>query len=139
MSTLDLSEDGVINSAERLQHMETIETSWRVDSHLGSITIGVSLALFLIASFWGYPDNLLGQWANSFEYSSRVGLVFAASLFVLFSMIFLPNSYVSRPHPIYWRFVMGLALLYMMFITFILFQPLDTARQAIAFIAPDLG
>ena len=120
-STFDMSDDGVIQTPEQKQHMDNVETTWRANSYVGSATIFISLTIFLVASFWGYPDNLLGRWTNTFEYSSRVGLMFAGALFLLFSMIFLPNSYVSRPHPIYWRFVMGLAVLYMMFMTFLLF------------------
>ena len=44
-----------------------------------------------------------------------------------------------RPHPAFWRVVLGVNLLYELALVFLLFQDLDTARQMMKYIDPNLG
>jgi len=44
-----------------------------------------------------------------------------------------------RPHPAVWRLVHGLAVVYLVAITFLLFQNRDDARQFMKHLHPDLG
>ncbi|XP_062111394.1 uncharacterized protein LOC133822933 [Humulus lupulus] len=57
---------------------------------------------------------------------------------MLFSDI---NSYriLIRPHPANWRLVHGMAVVYLVALTFLLFQKQDDARQFMKFLHPDLG
>ncbi|CAI0431839.1 unnamed protein product [Linum tenue] len=44
-----------------------------------------------------------------------------------------------RPHPALWRLVHGMAVIYLVALTFLLFQKRDDARQFMKFLHPDLG
>lgn len=44
-----------------------------------------------------------------------------------------------RPHPAFWRIVLGVNLLYELALVFLLFQDLSTARQMMTYIDPSLG
>ena len=44
----------------------------------------------------------------------------------------VPNGLFTRPHPIVWRVVTGAAILYLMLLTFLLFQTAHHARVCLA-------
>ncbi|KAJ8437203.1 hypothetical protein Cgig2_007553 [Carnegiea gigantea] len=44
-----------------------------------------------------------------------------------------------RPHPAIWRLVHGMAVIYLVALTFLLFQKRDDARQFMKYLHPDLG
>jgi phosphatidylserine synthase 2 len=44
-----------------------------------------------------------------------------------------------RPHPAFWRVVLGINLLYELALVFLLFQDLDTARGYMKLLDPSLG
>ena len=44
-----------------------------------------------------------------------------------------------RPHPAFWRIVLGVNLLYELSLVFLLFQDLSTARHMMTYIDPQLG
>lgn len=44
-----------------------------------------------------------------------------------------------RPHPAFWRIVLGINLLYELALVFLLFQDLGTAQQMMKYIDPNLG
>jgi len=46
---------------------------------------------------------------------------------------------IKRPHPIYWRLIMGLMVAYSTFMTFILLLPLDQARYVFKIFHPSYG
>jgi phosphatidylserine synthase 2 len=44
-----------------------------------------------------------------------------------------------RPHPAFWRIILGLNVLWQLSMVFLLFQDLDTARRMMTYIDPSLG
>lgn len=77
------------------------------------------------------------QAASSFKSKGAlIGTVFA---FTCFAMIHYPNTLMIRPHPIFWRAILGLFSLYAMFITFLFMLPRDEARKAFTFFDDSLG
>lgn len=44
-----------------------------------------------------------------------------------------------RPHPSFWRIVLGINLLYELALVFLLFQDIDSARELLKYIDPSLG
>ncbi|XP_039846701.1 CDP-diacylglycerol--serine O-phosphatidyltransferase 1-like isoform X2 [Panicum virgatum] len=48
-------------------------------------------------------------------------------------------SVLIRPHPAIWRLVHGMAVVYLVALTFLLFQTRDDARQFMKYLHPDLG
>lgn len=69
----------------------------------------------------------------------KFGLVGAIVSFLLFALLQFPDGLFRRPHPLFWRVVMGIGLAYMLLLVFLLFQTLDDARQLVALLDPSLG
>lgn len=64
------------------------------------------------------------------------GTVFA---FLCFAAIHYPNTIMVRPHPIFWRVLLGLFSLYAMFMTYLLLLPLDEVQDTMRYFDPELG
>ncbi|KAH0585836.1 Phosphatidylserine synthase 2 [Termitomyces sp. J132] len=69
----------------------------------------------------------------------RVGVYAAIGAFLTFSMIQFRDGPFIRPHPAFWRIVLGVNLLYELGLVFFLFQDLGTARAMMTYIDPKLG
>jgi hypothetical protein len=59
----------------------------------------------------------------------KSGIMAVAATFLAFSALQGPNSVMVRPHPVVWRLVYGLAILYLLSLVFLLFQGKDEARR----------
>jgi len=69
----------------------------------------------------------------------RVGVYAAIAAFLMFSMIQFRDGPFIRPHPAFWRVVLGINLLYELALVFLLFQDLKTARHMMTYIDSNLG
>ncbi|KAN0129473.1 phosphatidylserine synthase 2 [Lactarius tabidus] len=69
----------------------------------------------------------------------RVGAYAAVAGFLVFSMIQFRDGPFIRPHPAFWRVVLGLNLLYELALVFLLFQDLNSARAMMTYLDPNLG
>ncbi|CAG8697515.1 9066_t:CDS:2 [Cetraspora pellucida] len=67
-----------------------------------------------------------GTWAGIFS-------------FLLFAMLQFRDGPFIRPHPAFWRIVLGFGVLYQMFLVFLLFQNKRDARYIFSCIDPSLG
>jgi len=74
--------------------------------------------------------------------NAHYGTAVAASVgvFLAFCTTHLPDGGVMvRPHPAVWRFLLGVAILYLMLVVFLLFISLEDARKFFAMIDPSLA
>ncbi|KAF8510519.1 phosphatidyl serine synthase-domain-containing protein [Hysterangium stoloniferum] len=69
----------------------------------------------------------------------RIGVYAAVASFLLFSMVQFRDGPFIRPHPAFWRIVLGINLIYEMLLVFLLFQDLGSARGMMTVIDPNLG
>ncbi|THH10295.1 hypothetical protein EW146_g8420 [Bondarzewia mesenterica] len=69
----------------------------------------------------------------------RVGAYAAIACFLSFSMIQFRDGPFIRPHPAFWRIVLGVNLLYELALVFLLFQDLGSARTMMTYLDPNLG
>lgn len=69
----------------------------------------------------------------------RWPLFFAFFTLIGFAITQFPDTLVRRPHPIFWRVIMGLLLGYSMFMTLVLLLPIDEARKLFKIFHPSLG
>ncbi|SJL07899.1 related to Phosphatidylserine synthase 2 [Armillaria ostoyae] len=69
----------------------------------------------------------------------RVGVYASILSFLVFSMIQFRDGPFIRPHPAFWRMVLGVNLLYELALVFLLFQDLDSARGMMTLLDPALG
>lgn len=67
------------------------------------------------------------------------GLKALCGYFLGLSVIVLPSGPFSRPHPLLWRLVLGLAFIYGLLMVFVLFQSRDTVLGLLRMIDPALG
>lgn len=67
------------------------------------------------------------------------GLLGGVVLFLFFSMLQMRDGLFYRPHPAFWRVVMGAAVVYLVFMVWLLFQNPHDARQIWTFVDPNLG
>ncbi|KAH7089387.1 PSS-domain-containing protein [Auriculariales sp. MPI-PUGE-AT-0066] len=70
---------------------------------------------------------------------SRIGMWAALAGFVTFGMIQFRDGPFIRPHPAFWRVILGINLAYVLAMVFLLFQDLDTARSIMKWLDPSLG
>ncbi|XP_002970056.2 CDP-diacylglycerol--serine O-phosphatidyltransferase 2 [Selaginella moellendorffii] len=61
------------------------------------------------------------------------------AVFLGYCLLQAPPTILIRPHPAFWRMIHGVAVVYLVFLTFLLFQKRDDARQFMKYIHPDLG
>jgi hypothetical protein len=57
-----------------------------------------------------------------------IGIVFCV---LLLSCVAFPNGPFTRPHPIFWRLVLGVSICYWLALVFLLFQSVDDARRIV--------
>ncbi|MCO5596893.1 hypothetical protein L7F22_050964 [Adiantum nelumboides] len=67
------------------------------------------------------------------------GIWAVIAVFLGYCLLQAPPTILIRPHPSVWRFVHGIAVVYLVFLSFILFQARDDARQFMKYLHKDLG
>lgn len=76
---------------------------------------------------------------NYFKDNIKIAIFACVLCICVFGSLFLPDSLLRRPHPIFWRLIMSIAILYLLFITYLLFQDRDDARKLLTFFDKNLG
>ncbi|EGG20962.1 phosphatidylserine synthase [Cavenderia fasciculata] len=71
--------------------------------------------------------------------SVKSGLLGVCATFLLFSMVQMRDGLFVRPHPAFWRVIMGMGVIYLCALVFLLFQSADDARLIMKHIDPKLG
>lgn len=77
--------------------------------------------------------------ANESITSVKRGVWAMVAVFLTYCLLQAPDTILIRPHPALWRLVHGLAVIYLVALTFLLFQKRDDARHFMKFLHPDLG
>ncbi|CAD5227029.1 unnamed protein product [Bursaphelenchus xylophilus] len=115
---------GLIN--ERVVDQITIHSLYR--PHSLSLLLGVALYSFYNA--FVLEDSPSDQ--NIFA-----GLKATIILFLFLSALVSPNGPFIRPHPILWRIVFGISVLYALLLQFTLFQNYDDIKSALTWLDPE--
>ncbi|VDN11140.1 unnamed protein product [Dibothriocephalus latus] len=66
------------------------------------------------------------------------GALCVITVFLIISVMIMPNGPFTRPHPLVWRVVFGASLLYFLSIVFVLFLRLEDARKILFYLDPAL-
>jgi phosphatidylserine synthase 2 len=130
LQTVVVTKEYVLPSVAVQHNLESIEYPKFITIPHNIIAIGVTCSILLYLSF---TSN------GTFEDNAKRGIIGAVIAFLSFGIIYLPDSMLRRPHPIFWRIIQSLAILYLIFITFILFLNRDQARQFLSFFDDKLG
>ncbi|KAA0046299.1 CDP-diacylglycerol--serine O-phosphatidyltransferase 1-like isoform X1 [Cucumis melo var. makuwa] len=100
----------------------------------------VSFTLLLVLTSWASgaldPQNAAHEDSAT---SVKRGVWAMISVFLAYCLLQAPSTILIRPHPAIWRLVHGMAVIYLIALTFLLFQSRDDARQFMKFLHPDLG
>ncbi|MCL4122738.1 UNVERIFIED_CONTAM: hypothetical protein GTU68_009828, partial [Idotea baltica] len=74
----------------------------------------------------------------SYGSNIQAGLLAGLFFFLIISVLAFPNGPFTRPHPAVWRCVFGLSVLYMLALTFAIFQDYNTVRGIFEWFFPEL-
>ncbi|XP_038981596.1 CDP-diacylglycerol--serine O-phosphatidyltransferase 1-like isoform X2 [Phoenix dactylifera] len=77
--------------------------------------------------------------SNDTVTSVKGGVWAMVAVFLAYCLLQAPSTVLIRPHPAVWRLVHGMAVVYLVALTFLLFQNRDDARQFMKYLHPDLG
>ncbi len=93
-------------------------------------------ALFVLCGLLYFLSRLP---LNSIEDGIKMAIAGVIITILFFGALFLPDSFLRRPHPVFWRMVTSAGILYLLFALSILFQSKENARQYLRFFDKDLG
>ncbi|KAL9254747.1 CDP-diacylglycerol--serine O-phosphatidyltransferase 1-like protein [Drosera capensis] len=130
--------DGVRENG--ISHTLTIEeldpwTAWLYKPR--TITLLLVGACFLIWSSGVLdPDS---SSSRDIVCSVKRGVWAMIAVVLTYCLLQAPSTLLIRPHPAIWRLVHGMAVVYLVALTFLLFQNRDDARQFMKYLHPDLG
>mmetsp|Transcript_19639 Transcript_19639/g.14096 ORF Transcript_19639/g.14096 Transcript_19639/m.14096 type:complete len:92 (+) Transcript_19639:195-470(+) len=88
----------------------------------------ISLGLLLLILYTLATIDLVTLFDNQLS-PKQIALMGTAIAFVGFATIHFPNTLLRRPHPIFWRAIMGVFTLYSFFMTFVFMHPAKEARE----------
>ena len=71
--------------------------------------------------------------------NTKMGLAVASVMFLLTGVTQFNDGPFIRPHPAVWRLVLGISVLYWLFVVFLLFQTPHQARMLMKLLDPKLG
>ncbi|KAI4379133.1 hypothetical protein MLD38_005467 [Melastoma candidum] len=139
-------------------YMELNNHSRRSERRSSMLANGIGMSAAVDDDFdpwmaWAYKPRtisllLIGAclliWASGVvnsESSSSVkrGVWAMIAVYLAYSLLQAPSTILIRPHPALWRLVHGMAVIYLIALTFLLFQNRENARQFMKFLHPDLG
>ncbi|KAL3097481.1 hypothetical protein niasHS_003929 [Heterodera schachtii] len=116
------------NVNERVVSNITLEAVYKPHT----ITVLVVLCTYLIYA-------ALTTESMSTENNVFVGLKSLFFLFLVISAMVFPNGPFIRPHPIFWRIIFGVSVLYALLLQFTLYQSYDDIKAVLSWLDPELG
>ncbi|XP_074606568.1 phosphatidylserine synthase 1-like isoform X1 [Acropora palmata] len=127
-TTSTISTDDYQDASEQIVEDITLEYFYKPRS----ITALGCLFIYLVYSaFTRNPDATL-------EENIWSGIVSLAVVFLVLSLLVMPNGPFIRPHPAIWRLIFGASVLYLLFLAFALFQTREDFRKILFFFDPKL-
>ncbi|KAL4179290.1 hypothetical protein AMTRI_Chr13g86550 [Amborella trichopoda] len=110
-------------------------TAWAYRPHTISLLL-IGACLLIWASGVLDPEKV-SDYGRVMHVTRGVWAMIA--VFLAYCLLQAPSTILIRPHPAIWRLVHGMAVVYLVALTFLLFQKRDDARQFMKFLHPDLG
>ncbi|ETO15547.1 Phosphatidylserine synthase [Reticulomyxa filosa] len=103
-----------------------VEVPWLYETH------SVTLLCFVIAMilFFAFAQESTDE---------RRGLYMCIFVFLAIGSLTFPCGPYIRPHPIFWRLVFGVSVIYCLVLVFLLFQTPMGARESLKWLDPQLG
>ena len=67
------------------------------------------------------------------------GLIGVTVFFLIISIFTLPNGPFTRPHPAFWRCVLGASIMYLLLLQFLIHQDYQTIRSMVIWFDPKMA
>lgn len=108
-------------------------------------TMGLVLGMLFTYSFGG---DALKESTKSYYYDEknpdifedfRFPILFGCLTAIAFASTHFPDSFIKRPHPVFWRILLGVMLCYSTFMTIVFMLPRDKARWVFKIFHPSFG
>ncbi|XP_078576153.1 phosphatidylserine synthase 2-like isoform X2 [Branchiostoma floridae x Branchiostoma japonicum] len=96
-----------------------------------TLLLVLTCVLAFVAPFQETPTN------DKHNAKRYVGIF--VTMFLVFAVPFAPNGPFKWPHPVFWRVLTCLCVVYQMGLTFLLFQTADKSRQVLKYVDESLG
>lgn len=113
------------------------ESEWISNPH--TLSCGMLLMIWIVYAAFHEPIAQLDDPAEQRYADMKRGVKYATIFFLTYCALQLPDGHFVRPHPIIWRVLTGLFILYEMLLVFLLFLRTEDARQFMKFFDPSLG
>jgi phosphatidylserine synthase 2 len=107
----------------------TLTFFWR--AHTITALVVFSIALVYVALFEVPTQDK--------DFNAKRGLTAICITFLLFGIINTPDGPFVRPHPVFWRLILCLSIMYELALVFLLFQNVKDARELIRHFDSSLG
>lgn len=147
----DLADDPSVYGSERASNYEnrkwsmeeTVtlddenESQWISNPH--TLSCGLLLMLWIVYAAFHERVAQLDDPAEQRVADMKRGVKYAGLFFLTYCALQLPDGHFVRPHPIVWRVLTGMFILYEMLLVFLLFLRTDDARAFMKFFDPELG
>ncbi|KAH9462203.1 hypothetical protein MJO28_003007 [Puccinia striiformis f. sp. tritici] len=112
----------------QMKHDDSVKWVY-TPSTLTAAAIGTSVLASLAYNSHIFPRS----------FRSHLGVISGVTVFLVFCMLNFRDGPFRRPHPAFWRIVLGLNLLYVMLLSFLYWTDKSTARELIRYFDPSLG
>ncbi|KAK3289872.1 hypothetical protein CYMTET_2708 [Cymbomonas tetramitiformis] len=113
-----LSQPGEKAPSAQIVEEDFLDFLYRPHTLLG---LFLALAFLVWSAFFREATTIVENFNN--------GLCAIAVVFLSYCALQLPDGLLRRPHPVLWRIVQGCAILYLLFLVFILQFDVNTARE----------
>ncbi|URE35183.1 phosphatidylserine synthase [Musa troglodytarum] len=134
-------EDGVAKSLNDFGDFDPW-TAWAYKPHTISLLL-IGTCLLVWASGVVDPESTASNdvvtSVKSDLFCFLRGVWAVIAVYLAYSLLQAPSTVLIRPHPAIWRMVHGMAVVYLVALTFLLFQNRDDAREFMKFLHSDLG
>lgn len=113
------------------------EDQWISNPH--TLSCGLLLMLWIVYAAFHEPVEQLEDPDAQRAHDMKRGVKYASMFFLTYCALQLPDGHFVRPHPIIWRVLTGMFILYEMLMIFLLFLSTEDARGFLKFYDPTLG
>uniref|UniRef100_A0A0N5A2P5 Phosphatidylserine synthase n=1 Tax=Parastrongyloides trichosuri TaxID=131310 RepID=A0A0N5A2P5_PARTI len=95
-----------------------------------TVSVLVCLCLFLIYTAFMSDDS-------NTSHNAYKGLKASGVLFLIISALAFPNGPFIRPHPIIWRIIFGISVIYLIILQFTVFQSYKDIKETLKWLDPE--
>jgi len=101
----------------------------------------ITVLIFLIGClvYVGLFEDAEAEDAHSSEFNIKRGLVAALYFWLALGMTIMPDGPFLRPHPVIWRLIFAMSIVYELILIFLLFQSPNDARKLLKNLDASLG